>query len=622
MDSVRRLGTADFLFVPTLVSLLRNRHMKARARDVLASYGEPVVAALAYFLADPLEDEWVRRHVPSTLALIPSQASVDALIGQINDPDGFLRYKVVGALLRLRRANAALRFPGAVVEGRIIHEARQVFRYLSLQHHLTTAGLLADDALLGAALRQKGRRGQNRIFQLLGLIYPPDDIGAAEWTLAHGDARTRASAIEYLDNLLTGPVRKMVLPLVEDLPLDERVRRGTALIGSRRRDVEDTLLQLMNDDDQVIAACAIDLVRQRQHWSLAPDIEHILAHRDARDWFVFEAASWALAEHRVHAERRRRLWLEPLPAVVLASQVHDLPLFASLSVEELFRLAGASRQIRHEPGTILLAARTVPDTLHVLLDGEVVQTGGAAPQTVAAPAVFGFSEALLSRPMRHVVRTSDTAVTLAMTAEELRTQLAYNPELVRGLFATMTPRRGETARSQIHPTGAGRELAQLGSDGVTPIAKVLALGHVPVFAHLTAEEAMELARITHTVTMTDGQTLFRAGDRPATWLLLSGEIRLEATETLPATTASGGDAVGSFSALAGPRVGREATVTRSGVALRVCRDDLFELLGDRPELLRQIFAGMMTLGANQTGAPETTPASHVPAQLDSSPLVP
>ncbi len=52
-----------------LVSLLRNRRLKPAARAVLIGYGEPVVAPLAYFMRDRDEDKWVRRHVPSTLAL-------------------------------------------------------------------------------------------------------------------------------------------------------------------------------------------------------------------------------------------------------------------------------------------------------------------------------------------------------------------------------------------------------------------------------------------------------------------------------------------------------------------------------------------------------------------------
>ena len=121
------------------------------------------------------------------------------------------------------------------------------------------------------------------------------------------------------------------MPVLEDLPAEEKVRRGNVLLKTRPRDVEETLLQLINDDDQVVAAAAIDVVRQQQMWALADDIEHVLAHRDVRDWYVFEAASWALAEQRMPAERRRELWLEPLPAAEIAGRLRALPLFASVT---------------------------------------------------------------------------------------------------------------------------------------------------------------------------------------------------------------------------------------------------------------------------------------------------
>src|SRR4029079_5574671 len=116
MESVQAAGSADFIFVPTLVALLRNRQLKARARGVIVSYGEPVVDVLAHFLRDPDEDIWVRRHIPTSLAQIPSQKSVDVLVAALAEPDGFLRYKVIAALDRLRRTDAPLSFPREILE--------------------------------------------------------------------------------------------------------------------------------------------------------------------------------------------------------------------------------------------------------------------------------------------------------------------------------------------------------------------------------------------------------------------------------------------------------------------------------------------------------------------------
>ena len=596
MESVRSTGADDFLFVPTLVALLRHRVLKGRARAVLVGYGEPVIDVLAHFMRDTGEDIWVRRHIPATIAQIPSQKAVDVLVASLDEPDGFLRYKIIAALERLRRSEANLTFAREPIEANTIREARHYFNYLSLYDNLFGRKALGSDTLLGDALEQKMARTKDRVYRLLALIYPWKDIAAAEWTLAHGDPRARASASEYLDNILGGQLRRQIMPLIEDLPAEEKVRRGNVLLKTRPRDVEETLLQLINDDDQVVAAAAIDVVRQQKLWSLAGDIEHVLAHRDVHDWYVFEAASWALAEQRMPVERRRELWLEPLPAAELAGRLRLLPLFGSVSVDELFRMAGTARQVRHEPGTVLLKEGGVPTHIHLLLDGSVVAAEG---HRLDPPAALGFDEALQGHPVRTAIRTDQLAVTLVLAVEELRTLLADNTDLVSGLFATLSE-LDPSSRSPVHPTGSDQALAQLAAGGLKPIEKVFALQRIPLFARASAEEMQHVADISSTVTMTPRAVLFAESAPPALWLLLSGEVALGDSAGRPPFTARGGDLVGSIHTLAGHALGLSATVTREGVALRLTRDDLFDLLGERPELLRQIFAALFRRASDPT----------------------
>jgi AAA family ATP:ADP antiporter len=598
MESVQAAGTADFIFVPTLVALLRNRQLKARARGVIVSYGEPVVDVLAHFLRDPDEDIWVRRHIPTSLSQIPSQKSVDVLVAALGEPDGFLRYKVIAALDRLRRTDMPLSFPREALEMHTLREGTHFFNYLSLYNNLLSAKSMQSHDLLSKTVEQKMERTKDRIYRLLSLIYPWRDIGAAQWTLAHGDARSRASASEYLDNILTGQLRKRLMPVLEDLSIEERVKRGNILLKTRPRDLEETLLHLINDDDQVIAAVAIDVVRQNRLWTLGDDIEHVLAHRDVRDWYVFETASWALAERRMPADRRRELWLEPLPASEIAGRIRALPLFGSVSVDELFRIAGTARQVRHQPGTVLVQEGIIPDTIHVLLDGHVVESGTTArPGPIDVPVSFGLAQALQGTTMRKTVRTADTAVTLALTVDELNTLLADNTELVRGFFATLAKRVEPSICSNLQSTGATTELRELAADGLLPVEKILALQRLPVFSRIAPDEMAALAATTETVVMKADASLFTESTPVALWIILSGEVSVEDVGGGNQQTAQAGDVIGSLSMLSGQPFGKIAEVSRSGVAIRLDRDALFDLLGERPELMRQLFEGMFKIGA-------------------------
>jgi AAA family ATP:ADP antiporter len=603
MDSVRAAGSNDFVFVPTLVSLLRDRRLKGRARAVLVSYGEPVVDALAHFMRDPDEDVWVRRHIPATLAQIPAQKSVDVLIGALEEPDGFLRYKVVSALAKLRRDHPELTFRREPVEALALKQSRTYFEYLSLHYNLFGKGGLSADSLLSQALSQKMERMINRTYLLLQLLYPWRDIVAARWTIEHGDSRSRASASEYLDNVLGGQLRKRIMPVLEEMPLEEKVRRANVLLRTRPRDVEETLLQLINDEDQVVAASAIEVARQQKITSLSDDIEHVLAHRDVRDWYVFEAASWTLAEFRMPAERRRELWLEPLPAAELAARLRDLPLFKSVTVDELFRVAGASRQVRHESGTVLVQEGLVPTASHLLLDGQGTCSSRAGqPRTLHAPSAIGFAEALQGTPSAETVRANGVAVTLVLTVDELRTLLADNGDFVSGLFATLADRLTEPD-VPVHTVSGARDLELMAGTGLSPIEKVLALQHIPLFSRVSADEMRHLANIAKTVNMKAGEALFPESAAPALWLIMSGEVSLESSAGAPSVVAKSGDVIGSIVTMAGRPLGRSADIRRGGVALRIDHEDLIEALGERPDLLRQVFEGMFKMGRAADAVP-------------------
>ena len=150
---------------------------------------------------------------------------------------------------------------------------------------------------------------------------------------------------------------------------------------TRTRDVEDTVAQLLHDEDQSIASAAVLLVEERGLWSLADDLEHVLAHRDVRDQHVFEAASWALAANRVKAERRKQLWQEPLPAVELADRLRRVPLFDFTHVDELFRLARLGRQVRYEKGRALYERGELATSIQFLLDGRVTRRAGRSARS-------------------------------------------------------------------------------------------------------------------------------------------------------------------------------------------------------------------------------------------------
>jgi ATP:ADP antiporter, AAA family len=592
--SAGKLGAGDFLFVPPLVALLRHRLLKSAARDVLVGYGRDVLDTLAYFLRDQEEDIWTRRHIPGTLARIPSQKTMDILVDALAERDGFLRYKVVSAIGRLRLSNPDLKVPAEKVQPLIVQEANRYFVYLSLRYNLERLDQTAQQTLLWHALTEKLGRTEDRVYRLLGLIYPWKDIAAARWSLAHGEARTKASAAEYLDNLLDSTLRRRVMPLVEELPMEEKVKKGNALLKTRIRDAEDSLAQLIHDEDQVVAAAAVQLVEQRGIWTLADDLEYALEHRDVKDWYVFEAASWALAAKNMTPEQRAARWLEPLPAVEIADRLRKLPVFRLTSVDELFRIAGTGRQVRRESGRVLYEAGQRAPDLEFLLDGAVTRAEpGSAAQTVNAPAALGFEEVFENVPQRATMKASGIAICLSLLNEQFLSLLSENTDLAQGIFQQLLEMHGTTAPQRVLSGVVRPPQATRFKDGLEPIEKVLLLEEMPVFSRATSEQLALLAGITQEVKLSENELLFREGDAPAIYILLDGELSLEPVAGGEPLFAKAGDCIGVYETLGGAEsTGWKAHVVRGGVALRVEREALFDLLADHIDLLQGLFSAL------------------------------
>ena len=145
-------------------------------------------------------------------------------------------------------------------------------------------------------------------------------------------------------------------------------------------------------------------------------------------------------------------WAGALPAVEVVDRLRRLPLFASVGIDELFRVAAAGRQVEYAADVGLFEAGTRPNGLLVLLEGAVATTtGNGARREIAAPAAPGFEEALRGSRMATTIRTTRRTVILVVDEDELRTLLAEDTELVRGLFRTlaeMTRVSSRLARAQ------------------------------------------------------------------------------------------------------------------------------------------------------------------------------
>jgi ATP:ADP antiporter, AAA family len=233
---------------------------KGWAHQALVEYGEVAVETLQEALLDYNISRDLRLNIAPTLSEIGSPKAMDALLDGLNQEDGSLRYRIIIGLGEMARRLPSLRIDRHVIEIAIVAEASRYHRRFS-----TFFGLFGDDNdasindgwLLHQALLENMEREKERVLRLLSLIYPPEDIGSATAALHSDSPAKRAQAIEFLDNLLTGDVKRHVFPLFDDAPASERFEKFLALLGLRSFDRQAALQELLKDDDVWLKAATL-----------------------------------------------------------------------------------------------------------------------------------------------------------------------------------------------------------------------------------------------------------------------------------------------------------------------------------------------------------------------------
>ena len=138
---------------------------------------------------------------------------------------------------------------------------------------------LEDDALtlLKRALQERFEFTRDRIFRLLGLIYPAQDMYNAWNGLVNGRPPVRAAALEFLGNPLSQTHKDEILPLLEASTPEDVPAAGQRLIDRSSLSLVRVLRELVKGKDTWLAVCAITLVGRLRLDELATAVKSVNA---------------------------------------------------------------------------------------------------------------------------------------------------------------------------------------------------------------------------------------------------------------------------------------------------------------------------------------------------------
>jgi AAA family ATP:ADP antiporter len=199
--------------VPLILRLLGNPMTAAEAQTALAAYGPGIEDRLAAALASADEPVEVRRAIPEVLARLGTQTAADILVAELARRRDDMEQPLVDALYKIRNDQPQVRF-----------------REKDLRPELQALIRKACDVVLNPPGSAEALRAQldiriKRVFDLLTLIYPREDIVNDYQNILQGTPKSVDYALEHLDNLLEREDKELLFPLIEDLPAEERAQR-------------------------------------------------------------------------------------------------------------------------------------------------------------------------------------------------------------------------------------------------------------------------------------------------------------------------------------------------------------------------------------------------------------
>jgi ATP/ADP translocase/HEAT repeat protein len=314
--------------LPALVHRLARGETAQAAAEALAAYGPGMERLMGNVLGNPGEDLEIRRNAPRVLGRLATAEALGPLLEHLDDPDPALRRAVDQALWRVARAHPEVPLPLARMRRACMMEVERAYRAVAAAEALrldpgdfrppawngvAAAGSLRAGALLASALRERVDRAGERVCLLLGIMHPGAELDQVQANLRDPSPARRANALEILDNVLDKPLKRCLVPLLDDRPREAKVREAAALFHLPPLEARDWIGALLGDESPWIAATALTYVAEEAIPVPGSRLLSLLEHPAP---FVRESAllaAWRLLSEAERATAVQKLAADPFP---------------------------------------------------------------------------------------------------------------------------------------------------------------------------------------------------------------------------------------------------------------------------------------------------------------------
>lgn len=288
--------TGHLHFVHVLTPFLAHKTQRKTALLAIQQFGLPIIPILRDTIKNREHPLPVLRFVPLAIQSFNSQVSVKQLLSLVKDTDVTVRLEVIRALSAIRSTHPHLKFNRFKVVAGIYEECKLHHQTLAAMHtqiiisyrnrkkskkEISDSERDARTSLL-ELLERRLDAGLERIFKLLGLRYQQKDVDIAYEGLLSEKQEARTNAIEFLDNLLTGDLKRKLLPIVEDSALDISSEVELQKIKHKIPTELECFQLLLQENDFKIKLAVLYLIAQQKEQKYLPIIQTYMESDDLK----------------------------------------------------------------------------------------------------------------------------------------------------------------------------------------------------------------------------------------------------------------------------------------------------------------------------------------------------
>lgn len=298
------------VFIEPLLEFLPKKEYRNTVIEALANYGEAILPVLVGMVKERKISIEGCRFVPRVLEAFNSQQAVNHLFLLFDDIDLSVRLAVVRSLGNLRSTNPDIKFNRFTVINKIFDECRLYHQTLAAMHtqiiisyrnrKKSRLEVLQEERDARASLLELLERrldaGLERIFRLLGLRYPQEDVLLAYDSLTSNEEAKRTQAIDFLDNLLTGNLKQRLFPIIEETASDFTSEEALQHIKPNIPSEQECFELLLMQNDLKIRLAVLYLMRQQRDTKYIPILKGYVDSDDQKISSFAKEALKAIAQ--------------------------------------------------------------------------------------------------------------------------------------------------------------------------------------------------------------------------------------------------------------------------------------------------------------------------------------